>query len=166
VPCIVAIGIGDCTNPSYYKIHGSCSNPLTLSVEATNDNEKTMQLMKFLPKVKSQNVPAFYYGTFATDTAKTIVADEPEPDVTLGNGNYEITPNTVTTEITDLLNGTHDQVITLVGKSDSNVSTINHGDNFLLKDGATFTATHDESITLRAFQNGPESIIWIEQSRQ
>lgn len=166
VPCIIAVGIGNCSNPSHYKIYGGCDNPLTVSVETTNDNEKTMQLMKFDAKVKTKNVPGFYFGTFPTDTVKTIPADTTTPDVALGNGNYEIAPNTAVTEIIDLQNGTHDQVVTLVGKSDTNSSTINQGGSFQLKEGAMFTLTQDESITLRAFQNDTVGIIWIEQSRQ
>ena len=78
-------------------------------------------------------------------TIITIADGDTTPDIS-GGTIFITSANTGATEITDLDNPTVGQVVTLIGGSDTNSSTIADGGNFKLS--AAMTLGLDDSITL------------------
>jgi len=76
---------------------------------------------------------------------RTITADDTTPDVSGGNV-FITSANTVATAITDLDNPTPHQIITLIGGSNADSSTIDDAGNFNLS--AAWTASLDDTLTL------------------
>jgi len=171
VPVMIFERIGTCGDPNaYYKVFGDCSSPLMLKTEFEGSNEATKNTLKFEAFTKSDKVPGFYYGTLTFDTVKAVIAaDVATPDVTLGNGEYQLTDGSAAVvPITDLVNGSEGDVITLLGGvGGANAATIASGGNFLLYEAAGWTALANSAITFKAYKNGATAsdLLWIEQSR-
>lgn len=170
--CIVMVKTDACgTGSPYYKVYGSKCTPLQLKLEGQDDNDATKNVFKFEAFKKTDRVPGFYYGTltFATVLA-TIAADAATVDVTLGSGEYQLTTGGIAAAaLTDLVNGSHGDVITLLGSGGGFPSTIaSAAAKFELLDGTDWTANAGESITFKGYKNGPTAadILWIEVSRQ
>ena len=168
---ILFVKTGACNGPSYYKVYGSVCAPLQLKFEGQNDNDGTKNTLKFEAFKKTTNVPGFYYGNLTFDTVLSIIAaDAVTVDVTPGNGEYQLTDGGIAAApITDLVNGSHNDVITLLGSGGGFPSTIAANEaKFVLANGADWTANTGESITFKGYKNGATDadILWIEQSRQ
>ena len=88
----------------------------------------------------------------------TITADDTTPDVSGGNI-FVTRANTVPTEITDLDLPQAGQIVTIVGGSNTNSSTITDGGNFKLS--ATWTASVYDTLTLFVYADNT----YIELSR-
>lgn len=170
-PVIAFILTDACGSGSpFYKQYGTKCAPLSLKIEGQNDNEATNNLMKFEPSAKSQFLPGFYYGTLTFDTVKdTVAQDATTVDVTNGPGEYQLTDGSaVAVALTDILNGTHGDAITLLGSGGTYPSTIAASEaKFEMKEGADWTALAGSAITFKAYKNGATAsdIIWLEQSR-
>ena len=164
-PLGLAVKVGGCDGEEpYYKVYGTCCNPLRLIVEGTDSNEGVMDIMRFEMSRPSKVPPGRYYGTFPLATATTVAADATVVDVSNGDGEYQLTDNAAATEITDLTNASHGGVYTLLGSGGSNPATVADGGNFLLLDGADWQGIAGSRLTLKAFDNGA-SIKFIELSR-
>lgn len=126
--CIYSTYCSECTfiNNIYHSSAG-------LNLDVPSDNyfiEPELSKAK-LPKLVSKVI--------------TITDGDATPDVS--DGNIFITSsNTAACEITDLDNPTVGQIVTLIGGSDTNSSTITDGGNFKLSAGMTLGL--DDSITL------------------
>ena len=162
---------GDCgTGAPFYKVIGSRCTPLQLKFEGQNDNDATKNTFKLEAFKKTNRVPGFYYGTltFATVLA-TVAADAATVDVTPGSGEYQLTDGSIAiVPITDLINGSHNDVITLLGSGGTYPSTIAaSAAKFELLEGADWTANTGSAITFKAYKNGATAadILWIEMSR-
>lgn len=169
-PVIAFVRTGACGGSNaFYKVIGSTCTPLTLKFEGQNDNAATKNNMTYEAFKKSNEVPGFYYGTltFASVLA-TVAADSTTVDTTSGSGQYQLTDNTEATAITDLINGSNGDVVTLLGSGGDYPSSIAASEaKFEMVDGADWSALAGSSITFKGFKNGsdPEDILWIEQSR-
>ena len=84
-------------------------------------------------------------GVTQPKTVVTIADGDTTPDVS-GGEVFITSANTNATEITDLDNPTTGQIVTLIGGSDTNASTITDGGNFKLNTNMTLGL--DDSITL------------------
>lgn len=170
-PVMIFVRTNSCgSGTPFYKVYGTPCAPLTQKVEGQNDNDATKNMLKFEPSAKSQYVPGFYYGNLTFDTVKaTAPADATTVDVTNGPGEYQLTTGGASAAaLTDLVNGAHGDVITLLGSGGTHPSTIAASEaKFELKDGADWTALDGNAITFRGFKNGATSndILWIELSR-
>ena len=168
---IAFIKTGACNGPTYYKVYGSVCAPLQLKFEGQNDNDGTKNTLKFEAFKKTTNVPGFYFDTLTFDAVLSVIAvDLATVDVTPGNGEYQLTNGSVAPiPITDLVNGSHNDVVTLLGSGGTYPSTIAASEaKFVLANGADWTANAGESITFKGYKNGATDadILWIEQSRQ
>ena len=168
---IAFVNTGACEGGNaYYKVIGSKCTPLSLKFEGQNDNDATKNIMKFDAFKKSNNVPGFYYGnlTFASVLA-TIAADATTVDTTPGSGQYQLTVGSAAVvEITDLVNGSNGDVITLLGSGGAYPTDILASEaKFEMVDGADWSALAGATITFKGFKNGATAadILWIEQSR-
>lgn len=171
VPVMIFILTDACGGGTpFYKVYGTPCAPLTLKSEGQNDNDATKNLMKFEPSAKSQYVPGFYEGTLTFDTVKATVAqDAATVDVTNGPGEYQLTDGSAAPiAITDIVNGSHGDVITLLGSGGTYPSTIAASEaKFEMRDAVDYTALAGSAITFKAYKNGATTsdIIWLEQSR-
>ena len=168
---VIFVKTGACDGQSYYKVYGSTCAPVQLKFEGQNDNDGTKNTIKFEAFKKTTTVPGFYFGNLTFDTVLSVIAvDLATVDVTPGNGEYQLTDGSVApVAITDLVNGSQNDIITLLGSGGANPSTIAANEaKFLLANGADWTANAGESITFKGYKNGATDadILWIEQSRQ
>lgn len=169
---IAFVKTGSCgAGAPFYKVVGSICTPLQMKLEGQNDNDATKNLFKYEAFKKTNVVPGFYYGTLTFETIlATIAADAVTVDVTPGSGEYQLTDGTAApVAITDLVNGSHGDVVTLKGSGGTYPSTIAAAAaKFELLNGADWTANAGESITFKGYKNGATAsdILWLEVSRQ
>ena len=147
------------------RVFGSPCTPLQLLPEAMATSEENKTTFTFEAIVKGQDIPGIYQGTTTLATAEVIAADDATPSVAAGNGRYEVTDNTGANEITTLDDAVHGQVVTLAGMGGSNPSTVTDANDFVLKDGATWTALSGATLTVKAFKDGAASFKFVEVSR-
>ncbi|MFC0605901.1 hypothetical protein [Winogradskyella pulchriflava] len=164
---IVAVQVGACGGgSSFWRVYGSQCAPLSLLLEAQNNNDATMGLIKFQQFAKTDLMPGRYSGTFTLATvADTVDADATTVDVSNGNGEYQLQDNTGATEITDLTNATNNGKYTILGSGGSNPATISTGGNFVLVGGVDWTGTSGATITFNAIDAGSSDHVFIEISR-
>ncbi|WP_422105573.1 hypothetical protein [Winogradskyella sp.] len=164
---IVGVKVGACGGgSSFYRIYGSQCAPLSLLVEAQNNNDATMGLIKFQQFAKTDLMPGRYPGTFTEASATVIAADATTVDVTDGDGEYQLTDNTVATVITDLTNATNNGKYTLIGSGGTNPATIQSTNaNFILVGGVDWQGLSGATITFNAIDAGSGDHVFIETSR-
>ncbi|ANW96736.1 hypothetical protein AXE80_10820 [Wenyingzhuangia fucanilytica] len=167
VPGIIIVGFNQCGPNPFAKIIGDCSAPVYLKVEGQNDNEGTKSLFKFEQTVKSTSVPRFHYGNIPFETpVDTVAADATTIDASAGNGEYQLQDGSASAATIDAFtNVTESTVITLKGSGGTNPSVVNAATNILLKEGASWTANLNATLTLKAFKSGAASYTMIEVSR-
>jgi len=136
----------DCASPYPILLGRKCS-PASMKVDV--DSGKAVGDMKGNTMTFTSEGPylsAIYKGAF--DPANSVIpADEDEPDVKDGVS-FVTSPNTVATEITDLLNAVVGSTIMISGGSNTNSSTIQDGGNFSLAGGVTMTLSVGSFIRL------------------
>lgn len=164
---IVAVQVGACGGSgSFYRVYGSKCAPLSLLVEGQNNNDATMGLVKFQQFAKTDLMPGRYTGTFTLDTATTVAADATTVDVTNGDGEYQLTDNSVATIITDLTNASNNGKYTLLGSGGTNPATIQSSNaNFVLVGGVDWQGLSGATITFNAIDAGSSDHVFIEISR-
>ncbi|MCH8490021.1 MAG: hypothetical protein LAT81_08850 [Oceanicaulis sp.] len=159
------IGVHKCST-GVTRLYGERCAPMQLQVTSTDNNTENTQMLTFISDTKSPAVPAIYKGTFTYDEPLAIIpADEDEPNVAAGSGEYQLSDNTAPTAITGLQNAVDGGIYRMLGSGGSNPSTIAASATFILKDGVSYTAAAGSSITLKAFKTGASSFVFIEQSR-
>lgn len=161
----VAFKMGGCAGEEiYYKVYGTPCNPLRLIVEGQDNNDGVKDLMKFEQSRKADVLPGRYYGTWTKATANIVPADATQVDVTEGNGEYQLTDNTVATEITDIINAVDGGVYTLKGSGGANPATIQVSNaKFVLR--LDWQALANTTLTVIAFKKDDDSFVFVEQSR-
>lgn len=146
--------------------YGSHCAPLRMSFEAPDDSEQNKSTFTFSSSNKGPDV-AIYQGTltFATPV-DTLAADAVEVDLTAGEGEYQLTDGSVSAvEITTATNAVHGMIFTLLGSGGDNPSTISDANDFVLKNGNTWTALSGSQITFKAYKDGAASWKFFELSR-
>lgn len=138
---------------------GTPCNPCKLTPSYTGNNESNTNEMTFEQISKGDDI-FIYKGTIPFE----------EPVATVTDGSVKVTAEgqyvLEGSQAVEIDGGTHDQVITLVGGLGTTYTTISATDGkVLLRGGKSFTATEGSQLTLRAFDSGDGSIVWIEQSR-
>lgn len=140
---------------------GSLCNPcrITPSYTGNNDgngNEFTLQQI-------SKGSDIFIY-------TGTVPLEEPVATVPSGEsvefvaeGQYQLSEGEVT--IAEISGGSHGAVITLLGVDGAAPTVAPATGKILLKSGKSFVASEGSQLTLRAFDAGDASLVWIEQSR-
>lgn len=146
---------------------GTPCAPLKITVEHADNNESNGGTFSAESVVKTNYVPALYEGTITLDGVKdTVAAGATTFSVANGEGEYQLTGDAGAADITTITNAVHGGVYTLLGiVSGATPPTVSDGNDFILKDGATWTGTGGSRLTVRAFKDGAASWKFIEQSR-
>ena len=168
-------GIGE----SYYIVWEICATGKRYLI---GDGCKPVRLMEFEGgagengtgySLKFQNQCGKVYSTYVGTTehlVESIVAEDAVaiPIIT-GNDVYKLTDGTaasveITTfsgvAVTDI-----GRILTIKGTGGDNPSTIGEGNDFILVDGAEWTATLGATLTVKVYKDGAASYKFIEQSR-
>lgn len=144
---------------------GSLDRPFTLSnQESKNDKDGRYMTLTFSRTSIDQYKK--YVGAIATAPAVTHKADSTTLAVTSDNNLYSIADGTsdyAINAVSGLSDNDKGRSLTLVGIGDNHPATIPDGANFVLVDGATWTAKKGSSITLRVLD--PTTLVEVEGSR-
>ena len=147
------------------RLYGDPCHPLQLKATGQDDGMRGQQLLWEGVGTVSK-VPAIYEGTLTLESPlATISADDDQPSVALGSGQYQLSENTVATELASLDDAENEAIYTLLGSGGTNPSSIASGGDFALKDGITWNANTGAQITFKAFKTGANSFVFIELSR-
>jgi hypothetical protein len=146
---------------------GTLCAPLRLSTKWEDDKDKNKSTITLKSSQKSEFEVADYRGSLTFDSVTgTVPADDTSPDVSAGQGRYQLSDGTsASAEITTLDNPVNGGVYTLLGSGGSHPSTIPSGNDFVLASGTTWTALANSQITFKAFKDGASTFKFIEQSR-
>ncbi len=149
------------------EVYGTPCATLQMIPTGTNNDSKKDVMFVFTSRQRSSFVPADYEGTLTLPAVlATIAADEDEPDVANGSGEYQLTDNAAATEITTLTNAVNGLPYTLIGSGGVNPATITAaGGDFILANGTTWTGDAGSSLTVKAFKDGAATFKFIEISR-
>lgn len=153
------------------ELFGTPCAPLQLNFSADDDADKNVCVFTLESTNKGPKVSAIYEGTITySSVTGTVAADATSIDLTNGTGRYQLTDNTVASPlvpvvITTCTNAVNGLVFTLVGSGGSNPSQISAANDFILANGAAWTAISGAEITFKAFKTGVSSWKFIEQSR-
>lgn len=136
---------------------GSLCNPCTVTPSYTGDNDGNTTNFTIAQATKGDDI-YIYKGTVPLEEPVAVVDGETVNFI--ADGQYQLQG---TTPVTKIEGGNHGALVTLLGsKGDVSISA---SDSILLKGGKTFVAGEGSQLTLRAFDKGGDSLIWIEQSR-
>ncbi len=149
------------------EVYGTPCATLQMIPTGTNNDTKKDVMFVFKARQRSAFVPADYEGTLTLPAVlATIAADEDQPDVANGSGEYQLTDNVAATEITTLNNAVNGLPYTLLGSGGANPASITAaGGDFLLANGTTWTGDAGSTLTVKAFKDGAASFKFIEVSR-
>lgn len=159
------IFIEHCSDSSVDQFGSSCA-PMRMKFEHTDDKDQNKSVFTFASANKGPDV-AIYEGTLTlSSVADTVAADATTVDLAPGEGEYQLTDGSAASvEITTCSNAIHDMAFTLLGSGGDNPSTIPDGNDFVLNNGASWSAIANATITFRAFKDGAASWKFFEQSR-
>jgi len=160
------IFFGDCSSP-HKVVFGTPCAPMKLKPGFQMNNDATKHTFEFEQYTRTALVMGHYFGNLVfdapTETDVTV-------DITVANGtqfNIEALAATAAIEVAtiDQPAGTS---ITFIGKGGADPATLSNSASaaatFILKDGTTWTALEDATISFRVFDDGT-TIYLIEENR-
>lgn len=156
--CVVVV---EYCNGQDSDLIGSPCNPAQLAVEYSGTKDANSSTLTFEQVSRGDDVAIYKgtntlqepVGTISTGTELTYVSD----------GVYQ--PAAAVTSIATVSGGSDGAVITIIGAPSGTGATIASSGQFILKGGTSFVAAPGSQITLRAFDDGDDSLKWIEVSR-
>lgn len=137
---------------------GSMCNPCTVTPSYTGDSEGNTNNFTVAQANKGDDM-YIYKGTVPMEEPVAVVDSDTVNFV--AEGQYQLQG---TTTVTKIEGGSNGAVITLLGAKGDGTS-ISAGDTILLRGGKTFVGSEGAQLTLRAFDKGDNTLVWIEQSR-
>ena len=141
---------------------GTICNPCKLTPSYTGNNDGNTNELTFTQISKGNDI-FIYKGTVTLEEpVMTIEAGSTSVDF-VTEGQYQLSGGTAA--ISEIAGGAHDAVITLLGAAGTAPTVAPVAGKILLRGGKTFTASEGSQLTLRAFDNGEDGVVWIEQSR-
>ena len=140
---------------------GNLCNPCTVTPSYTGDKDGSANTFTVAQANKGDDI-YIYKGTVPLEEPVALVDAGADKVEFIADGQYQLQGGT--TPITGIEGGSHGAVVTLLGTKEE-APTVTASDGILLKSGKTFTASEGSQLTLRAFDKGGDSLIWIEQSR-
>ena len=157
--------IRHCSDSSKTLFGTPCA-PMRMKVESVDDKDSKKSTFTFEQSKKSGYVAASYEGTLTfADVTDTVAADETSIDLTAGEGLYQLTDNTVATVITTCTNAVEDMVFTLLGSGGDEPATITKANDFILRNGTTWTGLEGAAITFKAIKSDTAAWSFVELSR-
>jgi hypothetical protein len=114
-------------------------------------------------------IPYKYLGTTTTQAPSTVAADATVIPLASGNNNYQLTTGTIAavnvTEFSGMAAADHLRVVKILGSGGAFPSTIDNDDDFILKDGATWTANAGAALVVQIYKDGAATYKFVELSR-
>lgn len=114
-------------------------------------------------------IPVKYLGTISTQPAVTVAADATEIAYDNSNSVYQLTDGSVAsvniTTLSGLTAADHNKQFKILGSGGTFPSTIDADDDFILKDGTTWTGEAGAQITFTIFKDGASTYKFVEVSR-
>ena len=162
----IIIFFGDCTS-AHKVVFGAKCSPMKLKPGFQMNNDATKHTFEFEQYTRTALVMGHYFGNlvFAAPTETDVTVD-----ITVANGtqfNIEELAVTASIEATTI-DQPHGTYITFIGKGGAAPATLANGSStaatFVLKDGTTWTALEDATITFKVFDDGT-TIFLIEENR-
>ena len=146
--------------------YGSICAPLRMKLEATDDKEQNKSSFTFTSAQKGPDI-GIYEGTITLSSpVATVPEDATSVDLSSGEGEYQMTDGSVApVTITTCTNVVDGMVFTLLGSGGSHPSTITDANDFILKNGTSWSALANSTITFKAYKDGAATWKFIEQSR-
>lgn len=162
----IGVIVENCSTSKKKQLGTPCA-ALQMAVASEDSNEANKSTFTLRSKNKSPYRAANYQGSITlADVTDTVAADATSIDLTEGEGRYQLTTGSVAAvEITTATNATNGMTFTLLGSGGDNPSTVPDGNDFLLANGATWTALSGSTITFKAFKDGAASWKFYELSR-
>lgn len=157
--------INRCSTSTKHLYGGPCAK-LQMAFDCQDDKDATKTKFTLTSAQKGPD-QFIYQGTLTYQSVTgTVAADATSIDATAGSGQYQLTDGTVAAvTITTLTNIVDGAVYTLLGSGGTYPSTITSANDFVLKNGTTWTAISGATITFAAFKVGVSSWKFIELSR-
>jgi hypothetical protein len=162
----VSIIIERCSSTTK-TLYGTKCAPLQMVIKAEDDKDKTLTTFTFKSTQKSGLDCADYQGTMTMETVTgTVAADDASPDVTQGEGQYQLTTGTAAPVIiTTLDNAIDGGSYTLLGSGGAHPSTVGIANDFILASGIGWTALAGAQLTVKAYKSGAATWKFFELSR-
>lgn len=144
--------------------YGSLCSPLRMKLEATDDKDAKKSVFTFASTNKGPDIAIYANTLTLSDVTDTVAADATTVDLTNGEGEYQLTDNAAATEITTCTNAVDNMVFTLLGSGGSNPTSITAANDFILRNGTSWSGIAGATITFKAIDTGA-GWSFIEQSR-
>ena len=138
---------------------GNLCNPCTVTPSYTGDSEGSATNFTIAQASRGDDM-YIYKGTVPLEEPVAVVDGA---NVTfVSDGQYQLQAGA--TSVAKIEGGQAGAVITLLGVK-GEAPTVASNDVIMLKGGKTFVAGEGSQLTLRAFDKGDSTLVWIEQSR-
>jgi hypothetical protein len=146
---------------------GEPAAPLQMVFKAEDSKDKNSTVFTFKSTNKGNDI-ADYQGTMTYDTVTgTIAANATSIDLVNGEGRYQTTSGTAAAAtITTCSNAADGMLFTLIGSGGTYPTTITKANDFVLKNGVSWSGLAGAEITFRAYKSDTAAWKFFEQSRK
>lgn len=146
---------------------GEPAAPLQMVFKHEDDKDKNKTIFTFKSTNKGNDI-AVYEGTMTYDTVTgTIAANATTVDLTNGEGRYQTTTGTAASATITTCTGAVDGLVfTLIGSGGANPTQITKANDFILKNGVTWSGLASAEITFKAIKSDTAAWKFIELSRK
>lgn len=141
---------------------GSICNPCKITPSYEGNSEGNTNKFTLAQTSKGDDI-FIYKGSIPLEEPVAVIEGSATEVPFISEGRYQLSAGA--SEITEVTGGAHDAVISLMGCAGASPIVQNVPGKIMLRGGKNFTATDGSILTLRAFDNGGENPVWIEQSR-
>lgn len=141
---------------------GSLCNPCRIIPSYTGNSESNTNEFTLQQISKGDDIK-IYKGTIPLEEPVQTVEGGSKTVAYVTDGQYQLSSGAAA--IGEITGGVHGAVITLLGVAGTSPTVAPVASKIMLRAGKTFTATEGSQLTLRAFDSGSGTTVWIEQSR-
>lgn len=141
---------------------GDLCNPCSMTPSYTGNNESSSNEITVAQIAKGNDI-AIYEGSIPAEEPVAVVESGATSVEYVADGQYQLTSGAAA--INEIEGGRHGALVTLLGAEGTAPTVTAAEGKIMLKGGKTFVAQAGAQITLRAFEAGAGSVVWIEQSR-
>lgn len=141
---------------------GTPCNPCKITPSYTGNNEGNTNAFTVAQIYKGNDV-FIYTGAIPMEEPVAVLESGAKSVDYVSDGCYQLAGGAAS--VTSITGGAHGSLVTLLGTSGVAPTLPATEGKIVLRGGRQFTASEGSQITLRAFDAGGDSPIWIEQSR-
>lgn len=153
--------VGYCSGEPSDLIGTPC-NPCKLTASYTGSKDSSSNEIT-LTQISKGDLIFAYQGTIPMEEPVAVVEAAATEVVFVSEGQYQLSAGSAA--IASISGGSDGAVVTLLGVRGEAPTLSGADGKILLREGKQFTAAEGNQITLRAFDAGGDSLVWIEQSR-